>query len=135
MVLRLRVHQNLNLTFSYLEPSTGAGQVPSIDGTALSASTSTPIALSFNSSGQATFDFLYNDAGAISYLLSYTSPQATVITGTDITAVIPEKIQVSSAESMATCTGTNDSEYANCSIFKTTGQAFTLDVVAEALPR
>lgn len=123
-------NRTLNFTFAYLEPSTGAGQVPSVDGNALSTSASVPITLQFNSAGQADFDFDYNDAGAISLSLSYTSPSATVITGSDITAVLPEKIQLSSSEAIATCTGSSDSQYASCSVFKTTGQAFTLNAVA-----
>ncbi len=125
--------QTLDVSFRYLQPDTGAGQVPQINGITLDANASTPIPFTFDNQGKAVLAVSYADAGVLALTLGLTDNSVTPalsLQGTDIFAVLPQAIELTSSEANAVCSGTDDSSYAQCSVFKKAGESFTLNAQA-----
>lgn len=116
----------INFSTGYVSPSSGT-VLPKINGTTVQT-TATPISLAFDSNGEATFNFSYDDAGVLQMAANYQSNPISVA-GSDTVAVIPERIKLS-AQNATSCQGASDSDYANCSAYKKVDESFNL--LAEA---
>lgn len=125
--------KSINFTKTNVLPSSPTTIVsPTVNGTAIS--TSTPVSLSFNSSGEASVQLGYAEAGVLGITASYTATDTSKggtlsVTGSDQVAVLPSLIRVTALNQTA-CTGSSDALYAACAKYKAVGENFTVNATA-----
>lgn len=118
--------KSISFSNTYVAPTSGTMN-PTVNGTAISSNT--PVSLSFDSTGLATFSLGYNDAGVLNVTAATSVTDKTAgtltVSGSDTVAVIPPYVHLSASDAPA-CTGSNDAEYAACKAYKKTGESFTI---------
>ncbi len=118
---------NVNFSRQNILPTTVSSKSPILNGTAISSNT--PVSLTFDSTGVAHIILAYQDAGVLGITAQTTITDSAAgtlsVAGTDNVAVLPVKILLSAAD-QTVCTGS----YADCAVYKTVGQPFTLSAKA-----
>lgn len=128
--------QPISFTNSYVTPTTVA-DLPQIINASTSVTTTissnTPVVLTFDSNGVATFKLAYNNAGVLNIAAQYTKANTDTgigtltVFGSDTVAVLPAAIHVEPTDSAAIC---SNATYASCTKYKTVGDNFTLNAEA-----
>lgn len=124
--------QNVSFASQYILPATGTS-LPTLNGFSFNSSAAVTLPLAFDSTGAASLNLAYNDAGVLG-ITAQTTIKDTVagtlsVSGSDNVAVLPAKILLTAAGQTA-CTGSSDTDYAGCAVYKTVGQPFTLSAKA-----
>ena len=125
------VNKTVSLWSDYVLPTSG-GEPVSVNSTAIGTSSgaATTQTLSFDASGQATPPLNYIDAGTMRLNVQYTGSGADaglVMTGSGEFTARPAGMCVHPESSVACA-----SPYNNCSVYKTAGQEFDLEITAVA---
>lgn len=121
--------QNVTFASQYILPGSGT-LLPTLNGSSLNSNTAAvTLPLAFDSTGVASLNLAYNDAGVLGITaqttLSNSAGETLSVSGSDNVAVLPAKILLSAADQTA-CT----ESYADCAVYKTVGQSFILSAKA-----
>ena len=124
--------QNVTFASQYILPGSGK-LLPTLNGSSLNSNTAAvTLPLAFDSTGAASLNLAYNDAGVLGITAQTTIDSAAgtlSISGSDSVAVLPAKILLT-AEGQTACNESSDTDYAGCAVYKTVGQPFTLSAKA-----
>ncbi|MDF1588374.1 MAG: PA14 domain-containing protein [Gammaproteobacteria bacterium] len=119
-------NQTLNFWSDYLSPNTGSKSAV-ISGTKIKQSSpGTPVNITFDNDGEATFTVQYDDAGQLQLDASFDDGNGLTLKGSDVFVSKPEALIAYSTDANAECASQN----ANCSKFKKAGESFNLKVNA-----
>lgn len=123
--------QNVNFSRTYAQPASGSRN-PTVrnntTATATPVTSNSVVPVTFSSSGEAYIRVAYTDAGALGLTASWGSGNLS-LSGSDTFAALPTLIRLRAATAPV-CNGSSDTEYAACSVFQRTGDAFPLTAEA-----
>ncbi|MDD2842876.1 MAG: hypothetical protein PHD18_10795, partial [Tolumonas sp.] len=125
--------QNVTFASQYILPGSGT-LLPTLNGSSLNSNTAAvTLPLAFDSTGAASLNLAYNDAGVLGITAQTTITDSAAgtlsVSGSDNVAALPAKILLNAAGQTA-CSGSSDTDYAGCAVYKIVGQTFTLSAKA-----